>query len=348
MSRKGKPIVRRRTAPSSTTDHSINLTLHEALEYVYTYKQSEGLRERTLKGYREVFGYFMEWITGYHPEVERVNDVTSGLIREYIVYLSEEKFNVRTGEYGLSPYTVNVRVRLLKSMFHVLHTEEIINNNPVVGVKLLKVDEDSFEPLTEDEINRLLKVPDVTQYAQFRDLVAMYLILDTGIRSSELFNLKMAHVDFKSRCLVLPGSITKNRKPRILPLSNQVLKLVMELVTEVKTNFDTEYVFVSNFGEQYQPNSFRRRILTYKERAGIEKPSKRTCFTPSVLSRLYLKRRGSIHVAKNRRARGHHNDKKVYTIHNRRYKEATRLIQSHRKVTDQISKINKKKRTGHE
>ncbi|GAE93808.1 phage-related integrase/recombinase [Gracilibacillus boraciitolerans JCM 21714] len=164
-----------------------------------------------------------------------------------------------------------MKIRLLKSFFNVLHKEEIIKRNPIIGIKLLKVEEDAFKPLTDEEIKRLLNTPNIEYYAQFRDLVAMYLILDTGIRSSELFDMKISNVDFKSRCIILPGAITKNRKPRVLPLSNQVLRLVMELMQEVKANFDTEYLFVSNFGERYMPNSFRKRLHNYKNLAGIDK-----------------------------------------------------------------------------
>lgn len=270
--RRGKPIVRRRTKSQPLEDSSINLTLPDALEYVYSFKKSEGLRERTLTDHRTLFGHFIEWVSEYKPDIEQVNEVTSGLIREYIVYLSEEKVNQRTGERGLSPYTVNVRIRQLKTFFSVLQNEEIIDKNPAKGIKLLRVDEDSFKPLTEDEIQRLLSVPNVEEYAQFRDLVAIYLTLDTGIRTSELFSLEFSDVDFKSRAIYLPGGKTKNRKPRVLPLSNQVIRLLMELITEVRANFETTYVFTSNFGEKYNPTSFRKRIHTYKTKAGIDKP----------------------------------------------------------------------------
>lgn len=269
--RKGKSIIRTRTSPTIFTDNSLNLSLEDALDYVYTYKQSEGMRDRTLKEYRVLFGKFTDWLSEQYPEVVTINHVTSGHIRQYIVYLSEEHVNDRTKSIGLSPYTVNIRLRLLKSFFTTLHKEEIINRNPTTGIKLMKVDEDTFEPLTADEIDRLLKAPDIREYAQFRDLVSMYLILDCGIRCGEMFDLETKDVDFKSRAIILPGSKTKNRKPRILPLSNQVLKLLMELITEVKANFDTDYIFVSNFGEKYLPTSFRRRVAMYKEKANIKK-----------------------------------------------------------------------------
>lgn len=273
--RKGKPIIRRRnvtkTARDIFADNSVNLTLEDAFDYFVSYKRSEGVRERTMKDYHVLFGYFKEWLNEFYPDIERINDVTTAIIREYMIYLRDGKYNEKTQSYGLSPYTVNVRIRFLKAMFNTLHAEDIVEKNPAVNVKLMKVDEDTFEPLTDEEIDRLLKAPDVKEYAQFRDLVAMLLILDTGIRVNEIFNLEMSDVDFKTRAIVLPASKNKNRKPRILPLSNQVLRLLMELISEVKTHFDTSYVFVSNFGEKYNPNSFRRRMMIYKERAGIKK-----------------------------------------------------------------------------
>src|SRR5690606_28213968 len=104
-----------------------------------------------------------------------------------------------------------------------------------------------------------------------RDKVAMSLILDTGMRVNEVFSLEVSEIDFKTRSITLPASKNKNRKPRIIPLSNAVLKLLLELITENKVHFDSKYVFLSNFGEQYNPNSFRSRLRMYKDLSGIKK-----------------------------------------------------------------------------
>lgn len=273
--RKGKAIIKRRTDGRSTgdifADTSLNLSIDQAFEYFVAYKKTEGVRERTVSDYYLIYDYFIDWLRPVHPEVITANDCTSGLLREYVIYLSEERYNERTGEHGLSPYTVNVRLRFLKVFFNVLQIENISNINPAATIKLLKVDEDTFNPLSDEEINRLLKVPDLKEYAQFRDFASMMVMLDCGIRSKEMFNLEIENVDFNQRAIFLPASKSKTRKPRILPLSNQVLHVLMELTIEVKANFDTKYLFVSNFGERYRENSFRRRLFIYKGKAGIEK-----------------------------------------------------------------------------
>lgn len=270
--RKGKPIQRRRTKPLKDSTNSISLTLDDARDYVYSYKQSEGLRQKTLDDYIRLPDYFRDWLSEFYPDVIYINDVTSGMIRHYINHLLNDHRNGHSNKRGLSPVTVNIRLRNMSAFFNVLHAEKFINDNPMALIKQLKTDEDTFKPLTEDEINRLLDVPDIKEYAQFRDLVSIYLILDTGIRCSEMFDMKISHVDFKTRAIYLPAEITKGRKARILPLSNEVLSLLMELITEIKFNWsDNEYVFVSNFGEKYLPSSFQRRVANYKKQANIEK-----------------------------------------------------------------------------
>lgn len=270
--RKGKAIVKRRvTTDSESIDLQVNTTIEEAFSIFISFKKTIGVRNGTMGEYYSIMKYFLEWLSEQYPEIKSINEINSGVLREYIVYLKEKRFNERTQTVGLSPFTINVRIRFLKTFFNTLFKEDIVNKNPVRNIKLMKVDEDTFEPFTDDEIERILSIPDSGQYAQFRDLVMMYLMLDTGIRIREVCELEVNEIDFKTRSIILPSSKNKNRKPRLLPLSNQVVKMLLELVTENKAHFDTSYVIVSNIGTKYNPNSFRKRLGIYRGKARIEK-----------------------------------------------------------------------------
>src|SRR5690606_42091595 len=89
-------------------------------------------------------------------------------------------------------------------------------------IKLMKTDEKPIEILTEAELYRLLMQPDKRLYSQFRDLVLMYTLLDTGLRIKEAVNLKTKDIDFKTRAIIVPAEISKNRRVRVLPLSNKI------------------------------------------------------------------------------------------------------------------------------
>ncbi|WP_369813679.1 hypothetical protein [Thermoactinomyces sp. DSM 45892] len=47
--------------------------------------------------------YFFDWLNEAYPSENKANHISTAIIREYIIYLSEERYNERTGEFGLSP-----------------------------------------------------------------------------------------------------------------------------------------------------------------------------------------------------------------------------------------------------
>src|SRR5699024_8532276 len=179
--RKGKAIKRHRTVPikkDGASGSSSSLTLDEARDYVYSYKRSEGLRTKTVVEYIKYADYLRDWLAEFYPEIKYIDEVTSGVIRDYINYLQRDHFNQRTKELGLAPTTINIRLRNMSASFNTLHEEGVINVNPMATIRLLRTDEDTFIPLTDDEKVRLLSVPDQEEYAQFRDYVCMNLMLD--------------------------------------------------------------------------------------------------------------------------------------------------------------------------
>ncbi|MGG4455934.1 tyrosine-type recombinase/integrase [Brevibacillus porteri] len=97
------------------------------------------------------------------------------------------------------------------------------------------------------------------------------LFVDSGMRVQEVCSLDILDIDFISRCINLPEIKNKNRKNRIIPLSNEVSRRLHELYNETKLHFDTEAVFVSNFGERLTTDGIRTNLRKYVKRAGINR-----------------------------------------------------------------------------
>jgi integrase/recombinase XerD len=132
------------------------------------------------------------------------------LIRSFINYLAYEKekyegISYRSeklgNEKGLSPYTINIRIRFLKCWFDVLIKEKLMFDSPVKNIKLMKVDIDVKDPLTEDEVRLLLQQPNQRQYAQYRDYVMLMLFIDSGMRVQELCALDVEDIALTTRCI---------------------------------------------------------------------------------------------------------------------------------------------------
>jgi integrase/recombinase XerD len=247
-------------------------TFDQAYEYFLSSKKAEGLRKPTITSYHEHFNFFKNWLKKSHSEIVNVNHLTVQIIREYVNYLKNEHFNFKTKEYGLSVQTTNARLRFLKTFYNFLFKEELANTNPPEQVKFIKEDERIFQPLSETEIQKLLNVPNTSQYPQFRDKCIMYLLYDTGLRIKEAISLSVDDLDLNGRRIILPAANAKGRKSRIIPLSGLVIKMLIELISENQSHFENRKLFLNWYGEPMAEDTFRRNLKRYVKKAGISKP----------------------------------------------------------------------------
>ncbi|WP_046180544.1 tyrosine-type recombinase/integrase [Domibacillus tundrae] len=263
-----KRLTKRRT---SKDELEFNFTFEQAFDYFLSAKKFEGLRQTTIKSHLEHYNFFIKWLNEMHPEIKMVADLTSFTVREYIIYMQDDHYNYKTKTNGLSVQTVNARLRFLKTFYNFLDDENLIKDNSIEKIKLLKSDERKFTKLTDDELKRLFEIPNKENFPQFRDFVIMNLLYDTGMRISETISIKKTDLDFKSRKIILPSDVTKGRKERIIPVSNYTLKLLIELIAENDAHWDNRYVFLNWNGEQMSDDTFRRNLKRYVSKAGIEK-----------------------------------------------------------------------------
>ncbi|MEY2196876.1 tyrosine-type recombinase/integrase [Neobacillus sp. BF23-41] len=251
--------------------NKVDFPFKQAFDYFLSSKKSEGLRKPTIVSYHEHYNFFIKWLSEFQTEIINVNALTAQIVRQYINYLREEHFNYKTKEYGLSIQTTNARLRFLKTFYNFLFKEELTNINPPEQVKFIKEDERIFQPLNEVEILKLLNVPDTSQYPQFRDKCIMFLLYDSGLRIKEAISLSVDDIDLNGRRIVLPAEKAKGRKSRIIPLSGLVIKMLIELITENETHFDSKKLFLNWYGEPMSEDTFRRNLNRYVKKAGITK-----------------------------------------------------------------------------
>jgi len=253
------------------------ITLSQALDFVLEAKRAAGLRERTLRDYGKNYNYFCKWLNAYHPEIQIVSDITAGIVRDYLNYLrydakrydGHKYINADNQRIGLSDVTVNIRLRTLKAIFNQLKRDDLIEINPLDKVSFLRTDIDLTNCLSDDEVKAILSQPNQRDFVGFRDYVAMCLMLDSGLRVNELLGLRAGDIDFQTRFITLQGDKTKNRRPRIIPFSSHVSKLLIQLISENKQHFSTDRVFLSCYGEPLGANQFNKRLKYYAQKAGV-------------------------------------------------------------------------------
>lgn len=241
-------------------------------------KKAEGRAERTIKQYIENYQYFTEYLDKYNiPRL--MSRMNKDIMRGYIVFMQEEIIKYEDHRFvldkyktvGLSPTSINTRLKTLRVIFNCLRKEHFIEESPMDGVQNVTEPEEEIIVLTDEELKRLLAVPNKRSFTEFRDYVLMIYLLDGMCRISEALGLKISDFDYATRTVSIPASIAKNRKARIIPVQEQTARLLRELIAENKTDFDSDYIFLTNYGGPMNPSHFRHRLVKYGKRAGIKK-----------------------------------------------------------------------------
>ncbi len=163
------------------------------------------------------------------------------------------------------------RITVIKSFYNFLISEEVIKNNPCSDIKMPKLPSKLPEYLTEEEVDKLLDVSLIDKYA-YRNKAMLELLYASGIRVSELINLKLSNIDFDSCIIRIMG---KGNKERIVPINDTSIKYLYIYITEYRNQIlnkkDSDYLFISNALKPITRQGFFKIIKSECIRAGIKK-----------------------------------------------------------------------------
>ena len=157
--------------------------------------QAEGKSRRSIDWIIDIVGYFNEFLGNLNIEA-----VTADDLRRFIIALQQRQAFAnhrftKPQNRPLSSESITSYTRAIKTFFSFLEREELIADNPMKKVKLPKALKKSMPVFNEGDLGKLLAQPDKRSSAGYRNYVIMLTLLDTGIRVSELCNLKVSDVD---------------------------------------------------------------------------------------------------------------------------------------------------------
>ena len=163
-------------------------TLWESFELALDAKHAGQVSPRTLEVYRDGATMFHDW------SQERMLPTDPAVIRkqqieEFVVWLVRER--------NAKPATVANRLSVLRTFFNWCVREEIIEHSPMARIETPRVDEPAPEVLTEDEERRLIDACRGGGFEDRRDMAAIRLMLNTGMRRFEIAGIMLADIDLK-------------------------------------------------------------------------------------------------------------------------------------------------------
>ncbi|MCL6597108.1 MAG: phage integrase SAM-like domain-containing protein, partial [Alicyclobacillus macrosporangiidus] len=115
-------------------------------------KTAERSSPRTIRDYKTHFAYLKRWLQQRYGRIT-ISEITPAILREYIAWMSNEKEKyddhprrMKRSLVGMSPVTVNVRIRTLKAFFNWCEREGYVKKSPAADIRLQRVD-DEREPV---------------------------------------------------------------------------------------------------------------------------------------------------------------------------------------------------------
>ena len=234
---------------------------------------TEGRSQNTIRFYQNNLQRFLKFLRE-RQLTEEVQSIGVAEAREFIFHLQNEVTRWENSPYTkdekrLSPFSVQGYVRSIKAFWSWLAEEGIILDNPMEKLKVPKVPRKIIATFSPEQVKKMIDTLNLSETSGFRNYTIILLLLDTGIRLSELANLEIRNIDFKQSCLLVRG---KGNKERIVPLGTQVRRILWRYINSYRVKpQDTEEatLLLTNSGKPLQRRAIRLMLLRLGIKAGI-------------------------------------------------------------------------------
>ena len=229
-------------------------TLGEAMQKFINYKRAQQASERTMKDYERYLNDFLSFSSNSLDE--------KVLATEIVDYFSKIP--------DTSPARFNHPYQNLSSFFNWAIRQDYLTKNPIVAQGLhKKKDDGNIKPASIEEVKALLKSFDKTTFAGLRNYIITLVMLDTGIRTSELRRLKDCDFDATANSIIISKHISKTRKHRIVYLSDTTAKQLAKYI-KVKPDGWSDLIFPTREGKEMTSEGMAREFDRQCKKIGVK------------------------------------------------------------------------------
>jgi integrase/recombinase XerD len=219
-----------------------------------------GLSTNTLAAYRADLTALARWLA------ER---------RIVIVHTSRsdlEDFIAWRVKAGARPRSTARQLSSFRRFFRYLVRESVISEDPTAEIAMPKIGRSLPRSLTEEEVEALLAAPLVGDPLGHRDRTMLEVLYATGLRVSELVNLRHSQVSLNQGVIRILG---KGNRERLIPLGEEAMRWLGEFArgprSEILLERQSEYLFPTRRGERMTRQAFWHIIKRYARKAAVNK-----------------------------------------------------------------------------
>jgi integrase/recombinase XerD len=256
--------------PGSLASDALGPCAEAWMEALRTRNYSPGtIKERTTS-----LRAFIAWAA--ERDVTRAGEVTRPVLEAYQRWVWRlrvpDRNGAGSGEKALAWSTQRQRVACLQGLFRWLTRQNILLHNPASELELPRPEKRLPKAaLSPEELGRLFAVPDIADPLGVRDRAMLELFYATGIRRAELCGLEPADVNPARGTLTVRHG--KGNKDRVVPLGARAGAWLRRYLDEVRPRLAldprTPAVFLSGYGEAFNPDVVTRMVAAWMKLAGL-------------------------------------------------------------------------------
>jgi len=230
-------------------------------EFIMYLAVERGLAQNTLESYGRDLRQFQKYLDNSQIDIVKNSDRDN--ILSYLGSLQSK---------GRSVSTISRNLASIKSFYQYMVRERHLDKDPAINLESPKPEKKLPKILTINEVEELLRQPDILLPSGLRDKAMLELLYATGIRVSELTNLNISDVNLDMGYIKCYG---KGSKERIVPLGSIAARCVQEYTAKGRTKLVRSYeepsLFVNHHGKRLTRQGFWKIIKKYALEASIMK-----------------------------------------------------------------------------
>lgn len=234
--------------------------IHVFLNYV---RVERGLAQNTILAYGRDLRRFAAFLRA--RQRERLEDVTRDDVVDFLSHLYKEKLDSRS----VARFLVSVRAFYKFEMM-----EGRVLTDPTENLESPKIRNSLPTYLRIDEVEKLLNAPDLSTPMGLRDRAMLEVLYSTGLRVSELLNLRMADIDMRVGCVRCIG---KGDKERLVPIGRKAIEAVDQYLKHARPLFarpsapppHSQVLFLTRLGKRLSRVAIWKILHDYGVRLGL-------------------------------------------------------------------------------
>ncbi len=236
----------------------INKTIHNFIIYI---KIEKNLANNTLDNYQRDLNDFSLYLE--KVGIVDINETNHDLLVNYITTLFDRNY---------SKSSISRKISCLKSFYKYLYLKEYLSENKASLINLPRKERKIPDFLNKDEMNQFFLTFNDDNILNSRNKLMVLLMYFTGLRVSELVNLKISQLYLYDKYLKISG---KGSKERIIPLNDGLIDPINKYLNKTRRDIlgfnYSDYLFVNKNGKPLTRQGFFKIIKKHTSLAMINK-----------------------------------------------------------------------------